>query len=71
MAVFVGLDMAKKVCECHSHSDGPDSTRYQMTRMPQEDMAPTDQGRHDGCGCCPGYGPRLCHKDVLLTRRLT
>ena len=24
----------------------------------QEDMAPTDQGRHDGRGCYPGYGPR-------------
>ena len=24
----------------------------------QEDMAPTDHGRHDGRGCYPGYGPR-------------
>ena len=25
----------------------------------QEDMAPTDEGRHDGRGCYPGYCPRL------------
>ena len=27
-------------------------------RTSQEDMAPTDEGRHDGRGCYPGYGPR-------------
>ena len=26
------------------------NTRYQTTRTSQEDMAPTDQGRHDGRG---------------------
>ena len=26
--------------------------------QPQQDMAPTDQGRHDGRGCYPGCGPR-------------
>ena len=29
-----------------------------MTRTPQEDMATTDEGRHDGRGCNPGFGPR-------------
>ena len=27
-------------------------------RAPQEDMAPTDEGRHGGRGCYPGCGPR-------------
>ena len=31
---------------------------YQTTRAPQEDMAPTDEGRHGGRGCYPGCGPR-------------
>ena len=25
---------------------------------PRRHMAPTDQGRPDGCGCYPGYEPR-------------
>ncbi len=29
-----------------------------MTRTTQEDMAPTDEGRHDGRGCYPGCRPR-------------
>ena len=27
-------------------------------RTPQEDMAPTDEGRHGGRGCYTGRGPR-------------
>ena len=42
----------------HPQSDGDGNTRYQTTRTPQEDMAPTVQGRHDGCGFYPGCGPR-------------
>ena len=42
----------------HPQSDESDNTRYQMTRTPQEDVAPTNQGRHDGRGCYPGRGPR-------------
>ena len=42
----------------HSQSGGPGNTRYQTTKSSQEDMAPTDQGRHDGRGCYPGCGPR-------------
>ena len=42
----------------HPQSDGAGNTRYQMTRAPQEDMAPTDEGRHGGRGCYPGCGPR-------------
>ena len=38
--------------------DGPGNTRYQTTRTPQEDMAPTDEGRYGGRGCYPGCGPR-------------
>ena len=37
----------------HPQSDGAGNTRYQTTRTSQEDVAPTDQGRHDGCGCYP------------------
>ena len=49
----------KKRCEQrHPQSDGPGNTRYQTTRVPQEDMAPTDEGRHDRRGCYPGCGPR-------------
>ena len=44
--------------QCHSHSDEPGNTRYQTTRTPQEDVEPTTEGRHDGRGCDPGYGPR-------------
>ena len=43
----------------HPQTDGAGITRYQMTRTSQEDMAPADQGRYDGRGCYPGYGPRL------------
>ena len=39
-------------------SDGAGNTRYQTTRVPQEDMAPTNQGRHDVRRCYPGCGPR-------------
>ena len=42
----------------HPQSDGAGNTRYQTTRAPQEDMAPTDEGRHGGRGCYPGCGPR-------------
>ena len=42
----------------HPQSDGAGNTRYQTMRTPQEDMAPTDQGRHDGRGCYPRCGPR-------------
>ena len=31
----------------HSQSDGPGNTMYQTTRTSQQDMSPTDQGRHD------------------------
>ena len=44
--------------QCHSHSDEPGHTWYQTTRTPQEDVEPTTEGRHDGRGCDPGYGPR-------------
>ena len=30
----------------------------QATRVRRKDMAPTDHGRRDGCGCYIGYGPR-------------
>ena len=39
--------------QCHPQRDGPDITKYQTTTTPHEDMAPTDKGRHDGCGCYP------------------
>ena len=42
----------------HVQSDAPGHTWYQTTRTPQEDVAPTNQGRHDGRGCYPGCGPR-------------
>ena len=42
----------------HPQSGGAGNTRYQTTRTSQEDMAPTDQGRHDGHGCYPGRDPR-------------
>ena len=42
----------------HPQSDGAGNTRYQTTRAPQEDMAPTDEGRHGGRGCYPRSGPR-------------
>ena len=59
VAVFVGLKMSKKRCERrHPQSDGAGNTGYQTTRTAQEDIAPTDQGRHDGRGCYPGRGPR-------------
>ena len=32
--------------------------QVQRMMMPQEDMAPTHDGRHDGRGCYPGCGPR-------------
>ena len=40
-------------------SDDPDSrpTSYQTTRTLQEDMAPTDQGQRDRCGCYTCYDP--------------
>ena len=31
---------------------------YQSTRTSQEDMAPADQGRHNGRGCYPVCGTR-------------
>ena len=42
----------------HPQSDAPGNARYQTTRTSQEDMAPTDQGRHNGRGCYPGCSPR-------------
>ena len=42
----------------HPQSDEAGNTRYQTTRAPQEDMAPTDEGRHGGLGCYPRCGPR-------------
>ena len=42
----------------HPQSDEPGHTMYHTTRMPQEDVAPTDQGRHDGRGFYQGRGPR-------------
>ena len=42
----------------HPQSDGAGNTRYQTTRAPQEDMPPTDEGRHGGRGCYPRCGPR-------------
>ena len=42
----------------HPQSDEPGNTKCQTTRTSQEDIAPTDQGRHDGRGCYPGCGPR-------------
>ena len=44
--------------QCHPQNYGAGNTRYQTTRTPHEDTAPTDQGRHDGRGCYPGFGPR-------------
>ena len=54
------------VCTCpetkckqsQPQSDVAGNTRYQTTRASQEDMALTDQGRHDGRGCYTGCGPR-------------
>ena len=42
----------------HTQSDVAGNTRCQTTRTAQEDMEPSDQGRHDGRGCDPGCGPR-------------
>ena len=42
----------------HPQSDEPGNTRCQTTKTPQEDMAPTTQGRHDGRRCYQGCGPR-------------
>ena len=42
----------------HPQCDGAGNARCQTTRTPQEDMAPTTQGPHDGRGCYPGCGPR-------------
>ena len=48
----------KKRCEKRQpQSDGPGNTKYQTRRTPQEDMIPTDQRRHDGRRCYPGYDP--------------
>ena len=56
---IVGLDMSRDVMQTTSpQSDGAGTTRYQTTRAPQEDMAPTNQGRHDVRRCYPGCGPR-------------
>ena len=42
----------------HPQSDGAGNARYQTTRAPQEDMAPTYEGRHGGRGFYPRCGPR-------------
>ena len=41
-----------------TRSYGAGNTRDQTTRTSQEDMTPSNQGRHDGHGCYPGCGPR-------------
>ena len=44
----------EKRCEQrHPQSDGAGNTRYQTTRTLQEDMTPTDEGRHGWRGCYP------------------
>ena len=50
----------------HPQSDGAGNTRYQKTRTSQEDMAPTDEGRHDGRVCYRGCG--LDRKEWRRTR---
>ena len=42
----------------HPQNDGPGNIRYQTMRTSQEDMAPTNQGRHDRSRCYSGCGPR-------------
>ena len=43
--------------QCHPQIDEPGNARCQTTGTSEEDMAPADQGRHDGRGCYPGRGP--------------
>ena len=42
----------------HPHSNGAGNTRCQTTRTAQEDVASSNQRRHDGRGCYRGCGPR-------------
>ena len=56
MAVFVVWTCQKNIRE-QRYPHGPDSTGYQTTRTPKEDLAPTYQGIHGGRGCYPGCGP--------------
>ena len=42
----------------HPQSDGAGNTRCQTTRTAQEDVASSNQRRHDGRGCYPECGPR-------------
>ena len=42
----------------HPQSDGAGTTRCQTTRTAQEDVASSNQRRHDGRGCYRGCGPR-------------
>ena len=43
----------------HPQSDGAGNIRCQTTRTAQEDVASSNQRRHDGRGCYRGCGPRL------------
>ena len=42
----------------HQQSDGAGNTRCQTTRTAQEDVASSNQRRHDGSVCYRGCGPR-------------
>ena len=59
-AVFVGLDMSREDMRTPSPAERW-TWQYQVLddEDAQEDMAPTYQGRHDGCECYPcRQGPR-------------
>ena len=64
VAAFVGLDMSKeemRMSPAVVDHTGWCSWQYQVPDdegPPPKDMTPTDEGRHDGCGCYPGYGPQ-------------
>ena len=56
VADFVDLDVSKekiRTTSCTCRVMNLTVSGYQMTRAPQEDMASTYQGRHDGCWCYP------------------
>ena len=54
VAVFVGLDKSKEDMRTPSLAEWW-TWQYQVPddEDAQDDMAPTDQGRHDGCECYP------------------
>ena len=61
MAVFVCLDMSEEDNVNNVTRrviDLTGATGHPKTRVPQEDMAPTYRGRHDGCWCYLGCRPR-------------